>query len=1065
VEFTFEYSQRWSYPGTAGSCPNAAAPACPALNAAVTLTTWSGGNFTFGDNTAQTTISGTVTSLNQAEDWATATFKFQHAYSTANASYTAYFYAGNRISTLKLGHDQPEYISVLVKNYPNGTPVASAPAILAVPLQNTATFNIGSAVTDIDPNVTVKYRLSTFAEIFGPSSVSGLTSVPCPSGGAYVQNGVASGNPPGFSISPSGVVTWDETKIASTLSATNVNCGFGTPVAGDLWVAQVMAQAVDNTTGIVDSQVPVDLMLKFVNPVGELPTLTLTPAGPQTVSVGTPVTFTATGNSANAGAKITLNASGVPAGANATSLNAALTPPAVSNFSWIPSASQYGTYVVTFTATDNNLQQVTASESIIVASLPSATCGPAQTVSYGTPATVSTTIFDQNKEMLNLAWSVDGTAVHTESGILAYPAPQTVAYSQDFGAAGDHQVSVVATDPHGVTATCSTSVKVTPADQTINFAPLPNVAYGAPDFNLAASSTSGLLATFAANGNCTLLNGYTLHITGAGACQVSASQPGDENHNPAPTVSQSFTIAKAAAVVTPNSASKTYGQADPALTGVLTGFLPADNVTATYSRSAGESVLSGPYAISANLGPASALANYNITYNTAQLTITPARLTVTANNATRSYGAADPAFTGTISGILNNDAISATYSSTATAQSAVGSYSIVPALSGAALSNYAVTANNGTLTVTAVPLVVTPADASRAYGATNPAFSGSITGIQNNDPISATYSTSATTAFDPGNYLITAQLNDAQNKLGNYSVTLNTGTLTIVKANQAISWAAPAAISYGTPLSAAQLNAAVSVTGPAAAGAVTYSPAAGTVLDAGAQTLTVSAAGTTDYNPATATVLLTVNKTQPVFSGLNNANIVYHAGSVTLNGALTTPTAIPAGQQVAITLNNVTQNAVVASNGSFNTTFNTAALPVSANGYTVSYSFAGSNDFAAASATSKLTVAYAVCDLYNTVQAKQSGSTYPIIVAVCDANNQNVSTPGMVLSAVGWGVSILTFSPVPDAGNSNGNGTFRNTGGSFMWNLQTTGMASGNYNVFFTISGDPTLHFAPFAVR
>ena len=106
-----------------------------------------------------------------------------------------------------------------------------------------------------------------------------------------------------------------------------------------------------------------------------------------------------------------------------------------------------------------------------------------------------------------------------------------------------------------------------------------------------------------------------------------------------------------------------------------------------------------------------------------------------------------------------------------------------------------------------------------------------------------------------------------------------------------------------------------------------------------------------------------------------------------------------------------------------------------------------------------------MCDLYNTAQAKQSGSTYPIIVAVCDANNQNVSTPGMVLSAVGWGVSTPTFSPVPDAGNSNGNGTFRNTGGSFMWNLQTTGMASGNYNMFFTISGDPTLHFAPFAVR
>ena len=40
----------------------------------------------------------------------------------------------------------------------------------------------------------------------------------------------------------------------------------------------------------------------------------------------------------------------------------------------------------------------------------------------------------------------------------------------------------------------------------------------------------------------------------------------------------------------PNAASKTYGAADPALTGTLTGFLAADGVTATYSRTAGETV-------------------------------------------------------------------------------------------------------------------------------------------------------------------------------------------------------------------------------------------------------------------------------------------------------------------------------------------------------------------------------------------------------------------------------------------------------------------------------------------
>ena len=53
--------------------------------------------------------------------------------------------------------------------------------------------------------------------------------------------------------------------------------------------------------------------------------------------------------------------------------------------------------------------------------------------------------------------------------------------------------------------------------------------------------------------------------------------------------------------------SKVYGSADPALTGTLSGFLPADNVTAVYSRTTGETVLGSPYPISAVLSPAGVL--------------------------------------------------------------------------------------------------------------------------------------------------------------------------------------------------------------------------------------------------------------------------------------------------------------------------------------------------------------------------------------------------------------------------------------------------------------------------
>ena len=82
-------------------------------------------------------------------------------------------------------------------------------------------------------------------------------------------------------------------------------------------------------------------------------------------------------------------------------------------------------------------------------------------------------------------------------------------------------------------------------------------------------------------------------------------------------------------------------------------------------------------------------------------------------------------------------------------------------------------------------------------------------------------------------------------------------TVVIAKAPATIAWDTPAAITYGTPLSSAQLNAT-----PSVPGALSYTPAAGTVLDAGSHELIVSLApaNSTDYASATKTVTLVVNK-------------------------------------------------------------------------------------------------------------------------------------------------------------------------------------------------------------
>ena len=262
-----------------------------------------------------------------------------------------------------------------------------------------------------------------------------------------------------------------------------------------------------------------------------------------------------------------------------------------------------------------------------------------------------------------------------------------------------------------------------------------------------------------------------------------------------------LTVNQAPLTVSVANATRLYGAANPVFTGTITGLKNADSITATYSSIATAASNVGTYPITATLSdPAGVLPNYAVTTNNGTLTITPAPLTVTAANATRVYGDANPAFTGTITGLLNGDNITATYSTTATAASNVGPYPITPALVDPAgkLGNYTVTSNNGTLTVSTAPLTVTAANASRAFGDPNPAFTGTITGIKNGDNITATYSTTATASSPVGTYPITPALVDPTGKLGNYTVTLNNGTLTITNSVLTVT-AANASRFYGDP--------------------------------------------------------------------------------------------------------------------------------------------------------------------------------------------------------------------------------------------------------------------------
>src|SRR5215216_4835353 len=242
-----------------------------------------------------------------------------------------------------------------------------------------------------------------------------------------------------------------------------------------------------------------------------------------------------------------------------------------------------------------------------------------------------------------------------------------------------------------------------------------------------------------------------------------------------------FTINPKVASVTPNAVSKIYGGADPALTGTLSGFIAADGVTATYSRTAGETVAGGPYTISAVLSPAGVLGNYTITYNTANFTIDPKVASVTPNTASKIYGAVDPALTGTLSGFLAADGVTAAYSRTAGETVAGGPYTISAVLSPAGvLGNYTITYNTASFTIDPKTASVTPNAASKTYGGADPALTGTLSGFLAGDGVTATYSRTAGETVAGSPYTISATLSPA-GVLGNYQITYNTANFTIDK--------------------------------------------------------------------------------------------------------------------------------------------------------------------------------------------------------------------------------------------------------------------------------------------
>jgi hypothetical protein len=399
----------------------------------------------------------------------------------------------------------------------------------------------------------------------------------------------------------------------------------------------------------------------------------------------------------------------------------------------------------------------------------------------------------------------------TLTGALTRLAGETI------GAYAVQQGTLAATTNYTLTYV-GTNLTITPRPLTVT-ADAQTKVYGDSDPALTYQLTSGTL--IGGDGFSGALSRVAGGNVGAYAIQQNTLTAGT---NYAITyIGADLTITQRPLGVTADARTKVYGDADPALTYQLTSgtLIGSDSFSGALTRVAGENV--GSYAILQ--GTLTAGANYSLGYTGANVTITPRSLLAQADDKTRAYGVTNPVLTITFTGFAFSDtptnlAELPVVSTTADTNSPVGTYDIT--LSGGSDTNYSLTLSNGTLTVTAYALTLTANNQSRAYGATNPPLTGTLTGVQNGDNITASYSTTADTTSPIGDYTILASLNDPDNKLTNYSVTLSNGTLSVTSAVLTVTADAQTKVYGGTdPALTYQITTGALVNGDTLTGALT----------------------------------------------------------------------------------------------------------------------------------------------------------------------------------------------------------------------------------------------------
>jgi hypothetical protein len=429
---------------------------------------------------------------------------------------------------------------------------------------------------------------------------------------------------------------------------------------------------------------------------------------------------------------------------------------------------------------------------------------------------------------------------------------------------------------------------------------------GTPGGTVTFNSGTTALGTGTLNpGGVATLNTTTLR---GGTDSVTAAYGAAGNFAASTSAASTITVSQGTQTITfPAIASRAYGSAPFAVTAsssagsnypvtiTVQSGLAMINAGVVTLTGAGTVVLQGSQAGDANYSAATAMQSFQVT---------PAQLTVTANNATRAYGAANPGFTGTVTGTVGSDSFSESFTTTATSTSAVGSYPIAPAVTGAQLASYTVTIVNGTLTVSGVSTTTTvSAPATATYGAgvtltaTVSANSGTPGGIVTFYSGSTSLGTGTLSSSGVAILSTTTLPVGTDSLTATYAATGNFGpstsaasSITVSVASQTITFSPVASRPYGsapfTVTASSSLGSSYPVTITVQSGPAVISGGVVSITGAGAVVLQATQAGNTDYGTATATQSFQVTPAQLTVVA-NSATRVFGAANPAFSGTVT----------------------------------------------------------------------------------------------------------------------------------------------------------------------------------